>query len=808
MRKRRAGRPVDLALVVPLALLLAGTAFAQDLPTLEEPGAKPKPGAQAEVPEAIDVADMVLAAAKAPISIQESPSIISVITREQIQSRGFRTLWDVLATVPGFESYRNQYGYRYPDAMVRGNANVVLVLWNGISITEPNDGTRAMDRRLPLDAVERIEVTSGPGGVLWGANAYLGIVNIVTRDAQGWRGIEAGAGYGTGPGEQNATKLTLSLAERFFNNKLRFYLNGNFWSSDGPRVRLPYDLLMPISNPPQPDGAWIFRPSQSDIVTPRQYSAAVSGSVGLGPVQVDYYVPYERTHAPTNNILVRGDDPRYWNSTTGSAVPCGPLNPVCTSPSAFQQASDTFRLFSARYQDLLLNQKMNLTVRGYYTSFDDVSLRQTGLPVGVFKNPVMLDDHYGTDPRNPRPWSASYRYGGTADATITLPQHNRLIVGGEVFREGTGVRYTGRWTGDDALKREAAYDPDAPGYTLIAYPGQRLVAAAFAHDEWRPVPKLALSAGLRFQHQSLDIDQTSPLAINASGVTTPGYEARLTDHLKSSQQVLLGSAAGTYNLWKKTHVKVNFAQGFRPPRFADLAAPVNAGVAAYPGNPLLGVERSQAIEGELNTVVLERHKGIRKLYLRADYSYTTLSGLIVRPTFLAENAGNRTANSVEFSAHLEGMRGWNFWLNYYFLDLVDHDTGPVRNVARQHLNLGGSLRLLHNKVELNTVVSITGSMDDINRSFVVDPAHAVFAPGGAYQTAAGQLRLDHMPAVALWRVGLWVREVIPKVDLSAYVDNLLNVKWAAPDAEYNARQTPLPIPMPGLSFFLSAWVKL
>jgi outer membrane receptor protein involved in Fe transport len=821
-RKRRASRPVVLALVVPLTLFCGGSALAQELPTLEEAppsGAKPKPGAPApEVPEAIDVADMVLAAAKAPISVQESPSIISVITREQILSRGFRTLWDVLATVPGFESYRYQYVNRYAGVAVRGNAGVVLVLYNGVSIIDPHDTAMSMDRRFPLDNVERIEVTSGPGGVLWGANAYLGIVNIVTRDAQTFRGIEGYAGAGSGDGEMNTIKASLTVAERFFNNKLRFFLNANVWSSDGPRYNTQYDMLMPVGNAPQPDGAWIFRPSVTPVTTPRDYMAAFSGSLGYGPLQFDYYIPYEHMYNSFNDLQTRGDDPRMWNSTNGtlSPFPCMAGDTTnCLRNAASTVATSSFRVLALRYQDLLLDQKLALTVRGYFTSFDNLSVRQPAVPVGIFKSPVLLDDFYGGNPHSPDGWMSVYRYGGTVDATMTLPHRNRLIVGGELFNEGSDVRYIGQYTGDNALSLEQQLAPPG-GFTLIANPAQRLVGAVFAHDEWRPWEKLALSGGLRYQYQHVDVDYTRPTAINNDGTThyypdgTGGPDLSAGAHRIATQSVLLGSAAGSYQIFKKTHVKVNFAQGFRPPNVAFLASPVNPGVTAYPGDPNLDVERSQAVEGEINTVLLERYKNIRKLYLRADYSYTTLSGLIVEPTFVPVNAGNRTANSVEFAAYLEGMKGWNFWLNYYFLDLVDADTGPVRNVARQHLNLGGSLKLLRNRLELNTVVTIIGPMQDLNRAFYTDAAHQDVASSGmgGYVAPAGQLRLDQMPAVALWRVGLWVRDIVPKVDLSAYVDNLLNVKYVMPDVEYNARQAPFPIPMPGISFLVSAWVKL
>ena len=51
-----------------------------------------------------------------------------------------------------------------------------------------------------LETIKSIEVVTGPGGVLWGANSFLGIVNLISKDADDINGLEAGIGYGDGDG--------------------------------------------------------------------------------------------------------------------------------------------------------------------------------------------------------------------------------------------------------------------------------------------------------------------------------------------------------------------------------------------------------------------------------------------------------------------------------------------------------------------------------------------------------------------------------------------------------------------------------
>jgi len=106
---------------------------------------------------------------------------------------------------------------------------------------------------------------------------------------------------------------------------------------------------------------------------------------------------------------------------------------------------------------------------------------------------------------------------------------------------------------------------------------------------------------------------------------------------------------------------------------------------------------------------------------------------------------------------VEGMRGWNFWANYYVLGLGDANTGPVRNVARQKANLGGGVKLWGGKLELSTVLSLMGPREDLNREFIPDAAHAGQAFPESYLSTPAMVRVDQMPWLPLWRVGVWVR---------------------------------------------------
>ncbi|MGB5687264.1 MAG: TonB-dependent receptor plug domain-containing protein, partial [Candidatus Electrothrix sp.] len=124
-----------------------------------------------------------------------APSVASVITAEDIEKLGATTLDEVLETVPGLHVTPS---FAHLDAIysIRGihtSLNPqVLVLMNGISFTKPYNGTRPAGFRLPVSMISRIEVVRGPGSALYGADAFSGTINIITKDRFEVEGMHTG----------------------------------------------------------------------------------------------------------------------------------------------------------------------------------------------------------------------------------------------------------------------------------------------------------------------------------------------------------------------------------------------------------------------------------------------------------------------------------------------------------------------------------------------------------------------------------------------------------------------------------------
>lgn len=127
---------------------------------------------------------LVVTASKTEQPINEAPATIEVITAQDIIHYGFRTLADALRTVPGMDMAMLVHTvYFSPRGLNDRRTNSsVLCLIDGHPYNEVTQGT--IDPLwVPLSNVKRIEVISGPGSALYGANAFTGVVNIITKDA-------------------------------------------------------------------------------------------------------------------------------------------------------------------------------------------------------------------------------------------------------------------------------------------------------------------------------------------------------------------------------------------------------------------------------------------------------------------------------------------------------------------------------------------------------------------------------------------------------------------------------------------------
>jgi outer membrane receptor for ferrienterochelin and colicins len=181
---------------------------------------------QLQVPE-------VYSASKYEQKATEAPSSTTVITSDEIKRYGYRTLSDILESVPGFYiSNDRNYDYLGASGVNSGDANDrILLLINGHRINNDLNDSAAIDTSflLDVDLIDRVEIIQGPGSVLYGDNAFFGVINVITRQGNQVDGAEVSGMYGS----YNAYSGRVTIGEQFTNGP-QFLLSGTIYNDDGP----------------------------------------------------------------------------------------------------------------------------------------------------------------------------------------------------------------------------------------------------------------------------------------------------------------------------------------------------------------------------------------------------------------------------------------------------------------------------------------------------------------------------------------------------------------------------------------------
>lgn len=129
-------------------------------------------------------------------TLRRAPAVASIITAEDIAAMGATDLDEVLETVPGLHVNRSANSYT-PLYVIRGVFSQfnpqVLVMQNGTPVTTLYIGSKGnLWGGYPIEHIARIEIIRGPGSALYGADAFSGVINIITKSAAETPGTEIG----------------------------------------------------------------------------------------------------------------------------------------------------------------------------------------------------------------------------------------------------------------------------------------------------------------------------------------------------------------------------------------------------------------------------------------------------------------------------------------------------------------------------------------------------------------------------------------------------------------------------------------
>lgn len=160
----------------------------------------------------------VVTAAQTPQELHEAPAIVSVIDEEQIRRRGYRTVAEALRSLPGFDLLydhaRHNVGVRGVNEGMRASSRLLKLMIDSQPVAfRPSTENWLGEELIPITAVQRIEVIRGPASALYGADAFLGVVNVLTRDGAGFQGAQVSGGVGSyGSKAQGALEVAVGTS--------------------------------------------------------------------------------------------------------------------------------------------------------------------------------------------------------------------------------------------------------------------------------------------------------------------------------------------------------------------------------------------------------------------------------------------------------------------------------------------------------------------------------------------------------------------------------------------------------------------
>jgi outer membrane receptor for ferrienterochelin and colicins len=218
---------------------------------------------------------VVVTPTKQEQSPEEAPATVAVITCDDIRRMGYRTVAEALASVPGLAIIDD---HTYQHVGVRGfyadfgtpNDHVKIMINGQPASFRPNAGGFLGSELIPIEAVQRIEVLRGPGSALYGANAFLGVINIITFDgAQTPEGAPTAPGtfhhaislegrYGANQFERNPGGTTTFFSAGHL-QRFRYFVAGTFHSWEDSGLLVP-GLTDMVQHHLQADAPTVYDP--------------------------------------------------------------------------------------------------------------------------------------------------------------------------------------------------------------------------------------------------------------------------------------------------------------------------------------------------------------------------------------------------------------------------------------------------------------------------------------------------------------------------------------------------------------------
>ncbi|MGE3295839.1 MAG: TonB-dependent receptor plug domain-containing protein [Porticoccaceae bacterium] len=587
-----------------------------------------QPSPEEELAELYGGEEFVRIATGVAQPVSKAPAVASIITADEIRAIGATDIDEVLETVPGLHVARSASGYN-PIYVFRGMYSdvnpQVLMLINGIPLTNLNLGDRGFGwGGMPVEAISRIEVVRGPGSAVYGADAFAGVINIVTKTPEEMEGLSLGTRAGSFDTQTGWLQYGGSSGELSYGAVIEAF------RSDGQRERVAADGQ-----------------SFLDAVS------GTSASLAPGPVNLHRENLDARLELGYRNLTFRGGAQVRNDGGVGVGV-----TQVLDSQGAV--GSERFNA-DLTYDNPTLTDNLGLKIQGstLFTSQEvdeDLRLFPPGsrgpffTPLGAPIFPPFPDGIIG----NPELWERHYRFNATSlyqgfrDHKVSLGTGYHY---GEVYKtEETKNFGIDPATGQFILPGSPLVDvSDTP---LVFLPeGRRENTHVFVQDIWHFARDWELTAGVRYDHFSDFGDTTNP------------------------RVALVWSAR------RNLTFKALYGEAFRAPSFSETRVQSNP---AFLGNPTLKPEQLKSYELAVN---YQPTFDLTLDFNVFHYQWDDAIQFVADPaagTRTAQNAGEQTGYGAEFALSWEATEALTLTGNLALQKSQDQLTGEDAGNAPEH----------------------------------------------------------------------------------------------------------------------------
>ena len=425
-----------------------------------------------------------------PKPLNLAPSVATVITAQDIDDIGATTLDEVLETVPGLHVVpsnlnRLNSGYSIRGILTKENPQVLLLI-DGHPVRLTTKGSRPDTFNMSVSNISRIEIIRGPGSALYGADAFAGVINVITKKASDINGTVFGARGGS-----------------FGTTDTWVQYGGNY---DGWEIALSLDYL-------RSDGDK-DRIVDADLQTTLDAALGTHASKAPGPLETRDRILDAHVSVTKNNWDLHM---WYWGQGDGGegAGAAQALDPI-------GHEKDMLFLTDLTYNKKNLAPDWDMALRlnykyikedNYLVLFPPGTVLPIGadgnidfvhptiftqFPDGVIGNPGATENHAGIDltadykglTKHTLRFGAGFKYA-TVDPFESKNFGPGVLDGTQSVRDGTLTDVTGTQ------------------YVFLKN-ADRTILYALVQDEWALMKNVQLTAGLRYDHYSDFGDTVNP----------------------------------------------------------------------------------------------------------------------------------------------------------------------------------------------------------------------------------------------------------------------------------------------------------